>query len=255
MCRRLGKPTRHRAGHRHWPEHTDRRVGSRRCPPPPSGQPAVRRTAAAGNLVRWILKRIASTARSPYSRSGSAATQPRSPGPYGPSTDWRYIADAGFASAAAELVEATRPGPLQEVDRAADRRSPEPVDLLPPACALLSSARLPDQFRRLDGIGLPFAVRGAPACDRACTAGGIARVTTAATMPNHVLAELSPVPSREQGRDIDFDLLRVVLRRPAEAARQPPHMGVDGDARDPEGVAEDHIGSLAPDAGQRHQVS
>src|SRR5829696_1026313 len=129
MGRRLGKPTQHRAGHRQWLAHTDKRVGSRRSPPPPSGQPAVRRTAAAGNLVRWIPKSIASTARSPYSRSGTAAARPQSPKPYGPSTGSRYFADAGFASAAADLVEATRAAPLQEVDHcAADRRSPEPVD-------------------------------------------------------------------------------------------------------------------------------
>ncbi len=32
-------------------------------------------------------------------------------------------------------------------------------------------------------------------------------------------------------------------------------MGVDGDARDVEGVAEDHVGRLAADAGQRHQLA
>ena len=65
-----------------------------------------------------------------------------------------------------------------------------------------------------------------------------------------------PVQSRfgEQRADLVLDLDRVVLGGPPEPSRQPPEVGVDGDPRHAEGVAEHDVRGLAPDPGKRDQI-
>ena len=76
----------------------------------------------------------------------------------------------------------------------------------------------------------------------------------AAAVPDQVVAEHHPVALGEQRADGVLDLDRVGLLGPAEAAGEPAEVGVDGDAGDAEGVAEDDVRGLAADAGQRDQV-
>ena len=51
-----------------------------------------------------------------------------------------------------------------------------------------------------------------------------------------------------------LDLHRVGVHGQAEAPAEPADVRVDRDAGDGEGVAEDHVGRLAADAGQLHQL-
>jgi hypothetical protein len=73
-------------------------------------------------------------------------------------------------------------------------------------------------------------------------------------VPDQVVAEHHPVALLEQGAHGVLDLDRVGLVRPAEAAGQPPDMGVDGDAGNAEAVAEHDVRGLAAHAGQGDQV-
>ena len=83
---------------------------------------------------------------------------------------------------------------------------------------------------------------------------GLRAWQTPAAVPDQVVAEHRPVALGEQRADLVLDLDRVGLLGPAEAAGQPAEVRVHGDARDPERVAEHHVGGLATDAGQRDQV-
>ena len=104
------------------------------------------------------------------------------------------------------------------------------------------------------GVDRPLAVRRAPARDRAGAAGRLLGVADAAAVPDQVVAQHHPVALLEERADGVLDLDRVGLVGPAEAAGQPADVGVDGDARDAEAVAEDDVGGLAADPGQGHQV-
>ncbi len=60
-----------------------------------------------------------------------------------------------------------------------------------------------------------------------------------------------PGPQRHQ---VALDLHWIGVRGPAQTASQASQVRVDRDARQAEGLAQHDIGSLAPDAGQRHQL-
>src|SRR5262249_25635683 len=58
---------------------------------------------------------------------------------------------------------------------------------------------------------------------------------------------------RDEFHEYEFDLDRVAVPREAEAPRKPPDVRIDGDPRRVEGIAENHVGGLAADAGERDE--
>ncbi|CAG6397921.1 hypothetical protein SCOCK_60254 [Actinacidiphila cocklensis] len=75
-----------------------------------------------------------------------------------------------------------------------------------------------------------------------------------AAVEDDAMRQHRPLRLREEPRDVLLDLLRVLGGGPAEAPGQPSEVGVHGDPRYAEGVAEDNVGRLAADAGQLDQV-
>ena len=73
-------------------------------------------------------------------------------------------------------------------------------------------------------------------------------------MPDEVVRQHRPVALGEERGDGELDLDRVGLLGPAEAARQPAEVGVDGDPGQAERVAEHDVGGLAADTGQLDEV-
>ena len=67
----------------------------------------------------------------------------------------------------------------------------------------------------------------------------------AAAVEDDAVREHRPLALGEERGDLRLDLLRVLLRGPLPAPHQPPEVGVHGEARHAEGVAEHHIGRLA----------
>jgi len=72
----------------------------------------------------------------------------------------------------------------------------------------------------------------------------------APTVQDHPVGEVGPLRRREELHEVGLDLLGRGLLGPAEASREPADVGVDGDPRDVEGVAEDDVGGLAAYAGE-----
>ncbi|CUR62522.1 hypothetical protein NOCA180166 [metagenome] len=79
-------------------------------------------------------------------------------------------------------------------------------------------------------------------------------MAAATAVPDDVVGQHRPVALGEERPDSVLDLDRVGLLRPAEATHQPAEVGVDGDARLAERVAQDHVGRLATDAREGDQV-
>ena len=73
-------------------------------------------------------------------------------------------------------------------------------------------------------------------------------------MPDQPVGEQHPVGLGNELGDVRLDLDRVIARRPAEPAGQPPEVRVHRDAGDAERVAEHHVRGLAPNARQRDQL-
>ena len=72
-------------------------------------------------------------------------------------------------------------------------------------------------------------------------------------MVNEAMAEVGPFLFGNEVHEIAFDLDGIGEFAEAKPAAEPANVGVHGDARDVEGVAEDDVGCLAGDAGQRQQ--
>ncbi|BBJ42651.1 hypothetical protein SSPO_053690 [Streptomyces antimycoticus] len=68
------------------------------------------------------------------------------------------------------------------------------------------------------------------------------------------MREHRPLALGEERGDLRLDLLGVLLGGPLPAPHQPPEVGVHGQARHPEGIAEHHIGRLTADTGQGDQI-
>ena len=136
----------------------------------------------------------------------------------------------------------------------------------PPAGAGASSSAMPTMpsSRSRDGpltsaaastqVGGAGAVGRAVGGERAGAAGGLAGVAHPPAVEDHLVRHDRPVALGHQRADGVLDLDRILLRRPAPAAHEPAEVRVDGDAGDVERVAEDHVGGLAPDAGQLDQL-
>src|SRR5919112_5409069 len=85
----------------------------------------------------------------------------------------------------------------------------------------------------------------------AAVAVGLAGLTDAAAVEDEEVREEGTLSFWHHREEVLLYLLRVLLRGEAEPARDAPDMGVDDDALiHAEGVAEDHVGCLAPDAGE-----
>ena len=136
----------------------------------------------------------------------------------------------------------------------------------PPAAGGASSSGMPTMASRCvrDGpftraaactgsVG-PGPVGGAVGAQRARAARRLAGVTDPPAMEDHLVGHLRPVPLGHERADRVLDLDRVLLLGPAPAPHQASEVGVDRDARDAERVAEDHVGGLAADPGQRHEL-
>src|SRR4029077_18458442 len=94
--------------------------------------------------------------------------------------------------------------------------------------------------------GRTYAVGGAQAGQPAYAAGRALRMADPPAVPDHPLRQVGPVLARDERRHLRLDLHRVGVRGPAEPAGQPPEVRIHGDAGDAEGVAEHHVGRLAP---------
>jgi CRP/FNR family cyclic AMP-dependent transcriptional regulator len=79
-------------------------------------------------------------------------------------------------------------------------------------------------------------------------------MTAPPAVPDDQLRHSDPVLGREKGHEVPLDLHRIGLLGPLESLGQPQDMGIDGDAGHSEGLAEDHVGGLAADTGQAHEV-
>src|SRR4028118_2432679 len=97
--------------------------------------------------------------------------------------------------------------------------------------------------------------RGAEVVHYAVLAGRLAGLADTAAVQDQEVREDRPVPLRDRLHEVPLYLLRVVVGGEPEPVGEPPDVGVDHDALvDPEGVAEHHVGGLAPDAWQGHEV-
>ena len=117
-----------------------------------------------------------------------------------------------------------------------------------------SSTSRRTSFWAISGSTGPSPNEGQSRCDAAGTAGGLAGVADPAAVEDQPVAHDRPLLARDQGGQVGLDLDRILLLGQLHAPREPPDMGVDGDARDPERVTEDDVGGLASDARQFHQL-
>src|SRR6185436_2012797 len=96
--------------------------------------------------------------------------------------------------------------------------------------------------------------RGTEIGHRTGGALGFARLAESASMALEQVRPGGPVLARQKRQEIALDLFRIGLLGQAEPPREPLDVGVD---RDPlvlaEGVAEDRVGGLPPDAGELHE--
>jgi len=73
-------------------------------------------------------------------------------------------------------------------------------------------------------------------------------------MGNHDMAEGRPPPFRDYVGQIEFQLYRVTVIGQSQPPGQANDVCIAGDAGDAEGVAQDAIGGLSPDAGQGQKL-
>ena len=79
-------------------------------------------------------------------------------------------------------------------------------------------------------------------------------MTHPSAVEDHPVAEQRPFATLDQFSDGVLDLDRVLFGSPAPAPGQPAEMGVDGDARNAERVAEHHICGFAADSGEFYEL-
>jgi hypothetical protein len=71
---------------------------------------------------------------------------------------------------------------------------------------------------------------------------------------DHAQGVARPLVARDERHQISLDPVRIVLRAQAEALVHALHVGIDGEARDPERDAQHQVGGLAGDTAQGHQL-
>ncbi|PQM49443.1 hypothetical protein C1Y40_00335 [Mycobacterium talmoniae] len=111
-----------------------------------------------------------------------------------------------------------------------------------------------DQGRGDQRVGGAQPERRAVAGQHAHPAGRFAGMADPAAVEDHPVAEQRPLVTFDEFADGVFDLDRVLLGGPPPAPHQPPEVGVDGDAGDIEGIAEDDVGGFAAHPGQGDQL-
>jgi hypothetical protein len=80
-------------------------------------------------------------------------------------------------------------------------------------------------------------------------AGRAAGMADAAAVENQSVVEKGPALLREQGLEITFHLVGIVMPGELQPPGEPADMGVDRDARPAEGIAGDDVCRLAAHAG------
>ena len=103
-------------------------------------------------------------------------------------------------------------------------------------------------------VGGADAVRRAVVRDGAGAAGRRPGMAATSAVPDQTVRQARPVFLGDEFGDLELDLDRVFALGPAKTTHQAAKMGVDRQPRDVEGIAEDDIGRLTSDAGQRHEV-
>ncbi len=85
-------------------------------------------------------------------------------------------------------------------------------------------------------------------------AGWASRVTHFAAVEDDEVGGPGPPRSRDERHELPLHVDRIIAAREAEAIRDAKDVGVHGDSfSDPEGVAEDNVGGLAPDPRELHE--
>jgi hypothetical protein len=79
-------------------------------------------------------------------------------------------------------------------------------------------------------------------------------MTATPAVPDDTVAHGGPILTSEQLHEICFDFDGVILSGPAKSTRETTEMGVYRDARHPKRIAKNHVGGLAPDAGQGDEI-
>ena len=75
-----------------------------------------------------------------------------------------------------------------------------------------------------------------------------------AAVKDHAVAQQRPLSAFDEVPHRMLHLDRIGFCGPPPATYQPAKMGINGDTRDAEGVAQNHIGGFSPDPGQGHQL-
>src|SRR3569623_714638 len=97
--------------------------------------------------------------------------------------------------------------------------------------------------------------RWADVVQDACGAPRAARHAHAASVKYQQMRERCPILAWKLPHEILLDLHRIILFRESQPPADTPHMCIDDDAfRRVECDAEDHVGGLAPDAGEGDQL-
>ena len=117
-----------------------------------------------------------------------------------------------------------------------------------------SSTSRRTSFWATSGSTGPSPNEGQSRAHPARAAGGLAGVADPAAVKDQPVAHDRPLLARDQRGQVGLDLDRILLLGQLHAPRQPAHVGVHGDARDAERMAEDDVGRLAPDARQLDQI-
>src|SRR3954463_10395042 len=99
-----------------------------------------------------------------------------------------------------------------------------------------------DQRGGNERIRRPFPEGGAVLGQHAYTARRLAGMADPAPVKNNPVAQQRPLAALDQLADGMLALDRFFDFRPPPPPDQPAEMGVDGDAGDVEGIAEDHVG-------------
>ena len=63
-----------------------------------------------------------------------------------------------------------------------------------------------------------------------------------------------PVPRRQQLLEVQLDLVGIGVARETESSREPPDMRINHQSGLAEDMAEQHVGGLAPNSGQGHEI-
>src|SRR5262249_39441996 len=82
----------------------------------------------------------------------------------------------------------------------------------------------------------------------------LAGVADLTAVEDHAVAEHRPLFRRDQFHQVALDFFGVRMFGEAHAAAEAENVRVHGDAGDAEGVAEDDVGGLAADSGQRDKL-